>query len=202
VVIPFKQHVCRLVLCMANEHHTEIAEEVRSHSTLVLANPTTEALSALCFAYFDTRRSPLAEINLMDLSNSPFLANRITRNTREGFNIVRCVFLFRGMMKACQVEASMVEVWESDARASLVEMNLPVPSLFVARGRRFATRAWLGAQKALNVGAGARLNTLQAFVASASASSSARDSQARRGSVREGLAVSPGTPRRMRSASW
>tara|TARA_B110000977_G_scaffold195548_1_gene274216 strand:+ start:4589 stop:7447 length:2859 start_codon:yes stop_codon:yes gene_type:complete len=208
IVAPFKQHVCRLVVHMVAEHHSEIANEVRNHSEVLLENPSTEALSALCFAYFDTRQTPLADINLMDLTNSPFLKNKITRNTREGFNIIRCVFLFRGMMSVCGVQASMVQVWESDARTALVEMNLPVPSLFVSRSRRLATRVLLGAQKALNVGTGARLNTLEAFAAntgdtyaSGNRFGATDDSLGRVGSVREGL-ISPGTPRRMRSALW
>ena len=110
--------------------------------------------------------TPLAEVNLLDLQNSPFLKNKITRNTREGFNVIRCVFLFRGMMAACGVEASAVEVWERDARKALAEVNEPVPSLLASRSRRAATRAGLAAQKMMNVGAGARLNTLEAFARS------------------------------------
>jgi aarF domain-containing kinase len=205
---PFRRHLCRLVVHMAGEHHEAIAAEVREHSQVKLERPTTEALSALCFAYFDTRATPLAECNLLDLSNSPFLKNKIVRNTREGFNVIRCVFLFRGMMAACGVEGSAVEVWESDARRALAEANEPVPSLLASRTRRAATRAWLTAQRALNVGAGARLNTLEAFVrsgnghdVSTNATISAEDT---RGSWRMGLsaASAPGTPRRMRSALW
>lgn len=202
---PFRRHLCRLVVHMAGEHHEAIAAEVREHSQVRLEHPTTEALSALCFAYFDTRATPLAECNLMDLQNSPFVKNRITRNTREGFNVIRCVFLFRGMMAACGVEASMVEVWERDARKALAEANEPVPSLLVSRGRRAATRAWLTAQKTFNVGAGARLNALEAFVRSADAPPRTSDANNTRGSGRSrgsSAAIAPGTPRRMRSALW
>lgn len=202
---PFRRHLCRLVVHMTGEHHEAIAAEVREHSQVRLEHPTTEALSALCFAYFDTRATPLAECNLMDLQNSPFVKNRITRNTREGFNVIRCVFLFRGMMAACGVEASMVEVWERDARKALAEANEPVPSLLVSRGRRAATRAWLTAQKTFNVGAGARLNALEAFVRSADAPPRTSDANNTRGSGRSrgsGAAIAPGTPRRMRSALW
>jgi aarF domain-containing kinase len=144
---------------------------------------------------------------LLDLSNSPFLKNKIVRNTREGFNVIRCVFLFRGMMAACGVEGSAVEVWESDARRALAEANEPVPSLLASRTRRAATRAWLTAQRALNVGAGARLNTLEAFVRSGNGhdvSTNANGAEDTRGSWRMGLsaASAPGTPRRMRSALW
>jgi hypothetical protein len=56
------------------------------HSTQVqLERPTTEALAALCYVYFDTRPTPLAEVNIMDLNNSPFLQNRITQNTQVTF---------------------------------------------------------------------------------------------------------------------
>ena len=202
---PFRRHLCRLVVHMAGEHHEAIAAEVREHSQVRLEHPTTEALSALCFAYFDTRATPLAECNLMDLQNSPFVKNRITRNTREGFNVIRCVFLFRGMMAACGVEASMVEVWERDARKALAEANEPVPSLLVSRGRRAATRAGLTAQKTFNVGAGARLNALEAFARSADAPPRTSDANNARGSGRSrgsSAAIAPGTPRRMRSALW
>jgi aarF domain-containing kinase len=39
-----------------------VAKEVREHSQVRVARPTTEALCALCYAYFDTRPSPLAEV--------------------------------------------------------------------------------------------------------------------------------------------
>ena len=202
---PFQRHLCRLVVHMAGEHHEAIAAEVRAHSQVRLEHPTTEALSALCFAYFDTRATPLAEVNLLDLQNSPFLKNKITRNTREGFNVIRCVFLFRGMMAACGVEASAVEVWERDARKALAEVNEPVPSLLASRSRRAATRAWLAAQKMMNVGAGARLNTLEAFARSGDAPPRTRGADDTRGGGRSGLgtrASAPGTPRRARSALW
>ena len=202
---PFQRHLCRLVVHMAGEHHEAIAAEVREHSQVRLEHPTTEALSALCFAYFDTRATPLAEVNLLDLQNSPFLRNKITRNTREGFNVIRCVFLFRGMMAACGVDASMIEVWEQDARKVLAEANEPVPSLLVSRSRRAATRAWLAAQRTLNVGAGARLNTLEAFARSGNAPPRTRaaDDTQRSGLLGSGTrGTGPGTPRRMRSALW
>ena len=99
----------------------------------------------------------------------------------------------------------MVEVGERDARKALAEANEPVPSLLVSRGRRAAIRAWLTAQKTFNVGAGARLNALEAFVRSADAPPRTSDADNTRGSGRSrgsGAAIAPGTPRRMRSALW
>lgn len=58
---------------------------------------------------------------MMDLNNSPFLQNRITQNTQEGFFTIRAVFLLRGMMSTCGVASSMVVAWEDDARAMLKE---------------------------------------------------------------------------------
>ena len=59
-------------MSMVAEDYPKIAEEVRLHSQVQLERPTTEALAALCYAYFDTRPTPLAEVNMMDLNNSPF----------------------------------------------------------------------------------------------------------------------------------
>lgn len=41
--------------------------------------------------------------------------------------------------------------------------GVPVPSVIASRSRRMLSRAWLSVQKSLNVGVGARLNTLEAF---------------------------------------
>jgi aarF domain-containing kinase len=162
----YRHHLCRLVVSMVAEDYPKIAEEVRLHSQVQLERPTTEALAALCYAYFDTRPTPLAEVNMMDLNNSPFLQNRITQNTQEGFFTIRSVFLLRGMMATCGVTASMVEAWEEDARAVLrASGDRTVPSVISSRSRRMLTRTWLGLQKSLNVGAGARLNTLEAYTA-------------------------------------
>lgn len=162
----YRLHLCRLVVSMVAEDYPKIAEEVRLHSQVQLERPTTEALAALCYAYFDTRPTPLAEVNMMDLNNSPFLRNRITQNTQEGFFTIRSVFLLRGMMATCGVTSSMVEAWEEDARAVLrASGDRTVPSVIRSRSRRMLTRTWLSLQKSLNVGAGARLNTLEAYTA-------------------------------------
>jgi len=60
----------------------------------------------------------------------------------------------------------MVEAWEEDARAVLrASGDRTVPSVIRSRSRRMLTRTWLSLQKSLNVGAGARLNTLEAYTA-------------------------------------
>jgi len=56
----------------------------------------------------------------------------------------------------------MVMAWEDDARAVLREAGHAVPSRLATRGRRMVSRAWLGVQKSLNLGVGARINTLEA----------------------------------------
>jgi len=76
----------------------------------------------------------------MDLNNSPFLQNRVTQNTQEGFFTVRTVFLMRGMMATCGVTASMVMAWEDDARTVLREAGHAVPSRLATRGRRLVSR--------------------------------------------------------------
>ena len=187
----YKLHLCRLVVHMVNEDYERVAEEVRAHSQVKLESPTTEALAALCYAYFDTRPSPLAEVNMMDLNNSPFLRNRVVENTREGFFTIRTVFLLRGMMKTCGVSASMVEAWEEDARATLAERGVRVPGVFASRSRRAVTRAWIAAQRAMRVGAGARINTLEAYAKKHPGPGGGGEGKSERG-----------TPRRIRSALW
>ena len=59
----------------------------------------------------------------------------------------------------------MVMAWEDDARTVLREAGHAVPSRLATRGRRMVSRVWLGVQKSLNVGVGARVNALEAFTA-------------------------------------
>lgn len=174
----YRMHLCRLTVAMAAEDFPRVADEVRAHSQVRLERPTTEAISALCYAYFDTRPTPLAEVNMLDMNNSPFLRNRITRNTQEGFFTIRTVFLLRGMMTTCGVTASMVVAWEEDARAALREAGIAVPSRMASRGRRLVSRTWLSLQRSLNVGAGARLNTLEAYAAANAKDDAAGDGSA------------------------
>ena len=75
-------HLCRLTVAMAAEDFPRVADDVRAHSQVRLERPTTEAISALCYAYFDTRPTPLAEVNMLDMNNSPFLRNA-SRGTRK-----------------------------------------------------------------------------------------------------------------------
>ena len=66
------------------------------------SSPTTEALSALAYAYFDTRPSALAEMNVMDSQKLAIRAAiKSVQNTQEGFFAIRSVFLLRGMLSTC-----------------------------------------------------------------------------------------------------
>jgi len=56
---------------------------------LRLERPTTEALAALCYAYFDTRPTPLAELNMVRIPGARALPWRVERS---------CV---------CQIETSL-----------------------------------------------------------------------------------------------
>ena len=179
----YRAHLCRLVIHMCAEDPRAIANEVRTRSQVKLERPTTEALTALCYAYFDTRPSALAEINMFDLNNSPFLRNKIVQNTEEGFFTIRTVFLLRGMMRACGVTASMVSSWERDARAALRELPgdhgaSAVPWAITTRSKRFLSRSVLGIQRMINVGSGSRLNALEAYAATKAAEREAREDAA------------------------
>ena len=160
-----RMHMCRLSLYMANEDHYSIAYEIREHGSVRLEKPTTEALSALAFAYFDTRPSALAEMNVMDFKNSPFVHNKIVQNTQEGFFAIRSVFLLRGMLSTCGLEMSMVEAWESIARRALIEHGHAPPSRLRLKARKMVNRSIVGLQRRFNVGSGAKLNTLDAYMA-------------------------------------
>ena len=159
-----RMHMCRLSLYMANEDHVSIAREISEHGTVRLQRPTTEALSALAYAYFDTRPSPLAEMNVMDLKNSPFVQNKIVQNTQEGFFAIRSVFLLRGMLSTCGLRMSMVEAWEAIARNALVLNGEVPPSRFRLKTKLLVNRSLLGLQRRLNVGAGSRLNAVEDYM--------------------------------------
>jgi aarF domain-containing kinase len=156
--------MCRLSLYMANEDHVSIAREISEHGTVRLQRPTTEALSALAYAYFDTRPSPLAEMNVMDLKNSPFVQNKIVQNTQEGFFAIRSVFLLRGMLSTCGLRMSMVEAWETIARNALILNGEVPPSRFRLKTKLLVNRSLLGLQRRLNVGAGSRLNAVEDYM--------------------------------------
>ena len=159
-----RMHMCRLTLYMSNEDHYNIAYEIREHGSVRLEKPTTEALSALAYAYFDTRPSALAEMNVMDFKNSPFVRNKILQNTQEGFFAIRSVFLLRGMLSTCGLEMSMVEAWESIARRALIENGHVPPSRFRLKAQKVVNRSVVRLQRRLNVGSGATLNTLDAYM--------------------------------------
>ena len=159
-----RMHMCRLSLYMANEDHTNIAKEIRSHGSVRLERPTTEALSALSYAYFDTRPSPLAEMNVMDFKNSPFVQNKILQNTQEGFFAIRSVFLLRGMLSTCALRMSMVQAWEPIARSAMILNGEAPPSRFRLKTQFIINRSLLGFQRRFNVGAGARVNAVDEYM--------------------------------------
>jgi len=159
-----RMHMCRLSLFMANEDHASIAREISEHGAVRLERPTTEALSALAYAYFDTRPSPLAEMNVMDFKNSPFVQNKIVQNTQEGFFAIRSVFLLRGMLSSCGLQLSMVEAWQSIARQAMILNGEAPPSRLRLTTQKVINRSWLAMQRRLNVGHGATLNVVDDYM--------------------------------------
>ena len=160
-----RMHMCRLSLYMANEDHASIAREIENHGSVRLERPTTEALSALAYAYFDTRPSPLAEMNVMDFKNSPFVQNKILQNTQEGFFAIRSVFLLRGMLSTCGLRMSMVESWQPIAREAMISHGEAPPSRFRLKTKLVINRSWLGLQRRLNLGTGAKVNAVEEYMA-------------------------------------
>ncbi len=158
-------HMCRLALRMSTEDYKGIASEVRDHGSVLVEKPTNEALVALSYAYFDTRPSALAEMNLMDLENSPFTKNKITQNTREGFFAIRGVFLLRGMLSTCGLKMSMVEHWQDVAIANLRDAGEWYPGKFRRITTRIVNKAALQTQRTFNFGSGAKMNEVEAYAA-------------------------------------
>ena len=158
-------HMCRLALKMSTEDYNGIAAEVRDHGTVLVEKPTNEALVALSYAYFDTRPSTLAEMNIMDLENSPFTRNKITQNTREGFFAIRGVFLLRGMLSTCGLQMSMVEHWQDVAIANLRDAGEWYPGRFRRITTRIVNKAALQTQRTFNFGSGAKMNAVEAYAA-------------------------------------
>ena len=158
-------HMCRLALRMSTEDYKGIASEVRDHGSVLVEKPTNEALVALSYAYFDTRPSALAEMNMMDLENSPFTKNKITQNTREGFFAIRGVFLLRGMLSTCGLKMSMVEHWQDVAIANLRDAGEWYPGKFRRITTRIVNKAALQTQRTFNFGSGAKMNEVEAYAA-------------------------------------
>ena len=156
-------HMCRLALRMSTEDYNGIASEVRAHGSVLVEKPTNEALVALSYAYFDTRPSALAEMNMLDLENSPFTKNKITQNTREGFFAIRGVFLLRGMLATCGEQMSMVEHWQDVAIANLRDAGEWYPGRFRRITTRIVNKAALQTQRTFNFGSGAKMNEVEAY---------------------------------------
>ena len=156
-------HMCRLALRMSTEDYNGIASEVRAHGSVLVEKPTNEALVALSYAYFDTRPSALAEMNMLDLENSPFTKNKITQNTREGFFAIRGVFLLRGMLATCGEQMSMVEHWQDVAIANLRDAGEWYPGRFRRITTRIVNKAALQTQRTFIFGSGAKMNEVEAY---------------------------------------
>jgi aarF domain-containing kinase len=159
-----RMHMCRLSLYMAHEDHVSIAREILEHGSVRLERPTTEALSALSYAYFDTRPSSLAEMNVMDFKNSPFVQNKILQNTQEGFFAIRSVFLLRGMLSTCGLQMSMVEAWRTIARQAMIAHGEIPPSRLRLKTQMVINRSLIAVQRRLNIGHGAKINVVEDYM--------------------------------------
>jgi len=133
--------MCRLVLAMSGEDYPEVAALIRGRSDFELEEDTQAALNLIAYTFYDTRWTPLAGVNMFDFNNSPLVHNRVVRNSQEGFMIARVVCLFRGMMNACNVESSMVKVWEPIARQALIDAGEQAPSAAAVTATRLNSKA-------------------------------------------------------------
>lgn len=118
---------------------------------LINASPTLWALVA--YTFFDTRWTPLSNVNVYDLDRSFLAKGGFKRNSADAFPLMRCSVLFRGLMTMCDVvDVSMIEAWEPFARRYLKLGNSTTPvkrrsgvPVVVTKTRKIRRRlgAWL-----------------------------------------------------------
>ncbi|KAJ8613110.1 hypothetical protein CTAYLR_004786 [Chrysophaeum taylorii] len=117
---------------------------------LVNASPATWALIA--YTFFDTRWTPLADVNVYDLDRSVLSSGGFRKNSADAFPLMRVSVLMRGLMtQANVVDQSMIDAWEPYADAYLrgttavkakfdIKRYLPIVA---ARRARRRLGAWL-----------------------------------------------------------
>ena len=93
------------------------------------------------------------------------MQNKILQNTQEGFFAIRSVFLLRGMLSTCGLRMSMVESWQSIAREAMILHGEAPPSRFRLKTKLVINRSWLGLQRRLNLGTGAKVNAVEEYMA-------------------------------------
>lgn len=116
---PQRLQLARIVIALASEDYELAARLTMASGSFDLEVPCKEAFTAFALTYFDTRPSPLANLNVFDLDNSPLANNGLKKSTPSAFLLVRVSFLIRGLMEQLRVESSMAYTWEGMARRAL-----------------------------------------------------------------------------------
>ena len=116
---PQRLQLARIVIALASEDYELAARLTMASGSFDLEVPCKEAFTAFALTYFDTRPSPLANLNVFDLDNSPLANNGLKKSTPSAFLLVRVSFLIRGLMEQLRVESSMAYTWEGIARRAL-----------------------------------------------------------------------------------
>ena len=112
--------LARVVQAMAAEDLPEVAARVEATGEFQLQRPSPALWILIAYTYLDTRPTPLAGINIFDLSNNPIVQNPFVHNSLEAFPLIRTSFIIRGLMDSCDISSSMVLEWRPFAEA-LVE---------------------------------------------------------------------------------
>mmetsp|Transcript_14247 Transcript_14247/g.43145 ORF Transcript_14247/g.43145 Transcript_14247/m.43145 type:complete len:443 (+) Transcript_14247:64-1392(+) len=107
-----------VALSAGNVHDIADAIEALDEFELVGASPRVWALIA--YTFFDTRWTPLADVNVYDLDRSALSRNGFTKNSADAFPLMRVAILMRGLMtRAGLTDVSMIDAWEPYARQYL-----------------------------------------------------------------------------------
>lgn len=107
-------------VAMANGNILDLEAAINSldEFELVGASPTAWALVA--YTFFDTRWTPLADVNIYDLDRSVLARGGFRRNSADAFPLMRVSVLMRGLMTRCNVvDQSMIDAWEPYASRML-----------------------------------------------------------------------------------
>jgi len=112
--------------------------------TLIGGSPTAWAL--ISYTFFDTRWTPLADVNIYDLDRSILArGGGFERNSADAFPLMRVSILMRGLMNRCGLhDVSMIDAWEPYALRYLTcnsiqpshRMTKIIPITHLRRARR------------------------------------------------------------------
>ena len=134
-----------ICVAMSSGVTTAVAEAIENLNEFNLVGASPRSWALVAYTFFDTRWTPLADVNVYDLDRSVLAKGGLTKNSADAFPLMRVAILMRGMMtRAGLKDVSMIDAWEPYARKYLYsEGNLlkrrRLPMISFRRSKRRLT---------------------------------------------------------------